>query len=93
MGPTRCLSASFSVSNIANKYHGRVELDSHDNKTFLGRNCIILAYTGKECEVSPYSDEYESIQKVPVVTGTTAWTCPHYGETFILVFNESLWMG
>ena len=54
---------------------------------------MILTYTGKEYEVSPLSDEYKSIQHVPVVTRATAWTCPHSGETFILVFNEALWMG
>ena len=53
---------------------------------------MILAYTCKECEVLPYSDDYESIQHVPVVTGETIWTCPEYGETFILVLNEALWM-
>ena len=41
----------------------------------------------------PYSDEYESIKHVPVVTGATAWTCTHSGETLILVSNEVLWMG
>ena len=43
--------------------------------------------------MSPYSDKYESIQHVPVVTAATLWTFPHSGETFILVFNEALWMG
>ena len=43
--------------------------------------------------MSPYSDKYKSIQQVPVVTGATAWTCPHSGEIFILVLNESFWKG
>ena len=42
-------------------HHERVELDSHADTTVLGRNCVILQYTGRECEVSPYSDTYESI--------------------------------
>ena len=54
--------------------HGRVELDSHANTTVLGSNCMVLAYTGKECEVSPYADEYDAIRNVPVVTGSTVWT-------------------
>ena len=30
---------------------------------------------------------------VPIVTGATAWTCRYIGDTYILVFHESLWMG
>ena len=93
MGSTRYLSAYFSVRNSANEYHGRIELDSHSETTVLGCNCVILAYTGKECTVSPYNYEYDSIQQIPVVTGATAWSSPHSGKTFIQVFNKVLWMG
>ena len=68
VGTTRCLSAAHSVCNSANEYHGRIELDPHADTTILGRNCVILTYTGKKCKVLPYSDWYESIQHVPVVT-------------------------
>ena len=68
MGPTRCLPSSHSGRNRKNEYHGRIELDSHPDTTALDRNCVILTYTGKECEVSPYSGEYYSIQHVSVVT-------------------------
>ena len=67
-------------------------MDSHADTTVLGCKCAILAYIGKKFKVSPYSDEYESIQHVTVGTGATAWTFPHSGETFILIFNEALWM-
>ena len=89
MGPTRCLSADISVRNIANEYYGRIELDPHADTTILGPNCFILTYTGNDFEVSPYSDDYKSIQHVPVVTGATLWTCPQSRETFILMFNEA----
>ena len=39
-----------------------------------------------------YRDECELIQHVPVVTVTTAWTCQNSGKTFILVFNEAVYM-
>ena len=87
MGPTRCLSAARSVRNSDNEYHARIELDSHSDTKFLDCNYVILTYTVKECKVLPYSDEYKSIQHVPVVTGATSWTCPHSGENFIIVFN------
>jgi hypothetical protein len=34
-----------------------------------------------------------AITVVPIVTGATAWSCQETGDTFILVFNDSLWMG
>ena len=73
--------------------HGRVEMDSHANTTVLGSNCVVLAYTGKECEVSPYADEYNAIRNVPVVTGATVWTNSQDGVPILLVFNKALWMG
>ena len=73
--------------------YGRMELDSHADTIVLGRNAIILQYTSRECDVSPYSDAYEPIRNVPIVTGATAVTSATTGETLILVFNEAIWMG
>ena len=72
---------------------GRIELDSHADTIVLGANCVILSHTGQSCEVMPYSDTYDAITDVPVVTGATLWTSPHDGDKFILIFNEALWMG
>ena len=73
--------------------YGRIELDTHANTTVLGSNCVILSYTGKECEVSPYSSQYEAIWDVPVVTGATVWTNVTDGTAYLLIFHESLWVG
>ena len=72
---------------------GRVELDTHADTIVLGANCTVLAYTGKECDVSPYTEAYDAIKHVPVVTGATLWTRQSDGQEFILIFNEALWMG
>jgi Reverse transcriptase (RNA-dependent DNA polymerase) len=73
--------------------YGRMELDSHADTIVLGRNAIVLQYTSRECDVSPYSDSYEPIRNVPIVKGATAITSAITGETLILVFNEAIWMG
>ena len=73
--------------------HGRIELDSHADTVVLGSNCVVLHHTGKVCEVSPYTDEYDAITDVPVVRGATLWTDQHTNNEYILVFNEALWMG
>ena len=92
-GPTICLSVARSACNNPNKYYGRIELDSYADTNVFGCNCVVLTYTGKEWKVLPYSNEYESIQHIPVVTGATAWTFPHSEEKIILVFNKALSMG
>ena len=72
---------------------GHMELDSHADTIVLGANCVILSHTGQRCEVMPYSDTYNAITDVPVVTGATLWTSPHDRDEFILIFNKALWMG
>ena len=70
-----------------------MEMDSHADTIVLGSNAIILHYTSRVCDVSPYSNSYEPIKNVPIVTGATAVTSGATAETVILVFNEAIWMG
>ena len=49
--------------------YGQSELESRADTIALGQNSIITGYTGRECEVSPYTDKYESIKKLAIVTG------------------------
>ena len=72
-------------------YNGRVELDSHANTFVAGRNCILMHYTERVCDVMPYLDDYESKTAIPIVkaaTGYTSWN----GRRYILIFNEAIWM-
>lgn len=71
---------------------GKLELDSHADTCVFGANFVLLSYTGRECDVAPYSDDYDAVENVSIVAAATAWTCQESGETFILVFNEGLWM-
>ena len=68
-------------------------MDTHADTTVLGSNCVVLSYTGKECEVLPYSSEYEAVWNIPVATGATVWTNTMDGMAYLLIFHESLWMG
>ena len=73
--------------------HGHIKFDTHADTTVLGLNCVVLSYTGKECEVSPYSSQNEAVWNIPVVTGATVWTNATDGTAYLLIFHESLWMG
>ena len=71
-----------------------MELYSHAETIVLGSNAIIMQYTNRECDVSPYADRYEPIRNVPIVTGTMRTvTSSDTGLTYILIFNEAIWMG
>ena len=69
------------------------EIDSHADTIVAGSNCVVLSYTGQECNVTPYRDDYESVNNVPIANVATAWQCPKTGQVYILVFHEALWMG
>jgi hypothetical protein len=60
------------VRNDSSIVYSRLELDSHADTIVLGRNCVILSHTGRECDVSPYTQTYKAITDVPIVTGATA---------------------
>ena len=91
-GPERKILAT-SREDQHKVHHGRIKLDSHADAIVFGKNCVGLAFNGRECDVSPYTDTYDSIKSVPIAKAGTAWTSPESGTTFILVFKEGLWMG
>ena len=69
------------------------EIDNHADTTCFGSNFTAIEFTGEQCEVSPLSKDYESMNNIPVATAATAWDDPTTGETIILVFHQGLWFG
>jgi hypothetical protein len=67
--------------------HSTLEIDAHADTCVLGPNLVILYYTGRECDVSPYTEVYESFEVVPIVSGARAWTDVETGLTYILVID------
>jgi hypothetical protein len=86
--------ASTSLQNMCpvNPIKGTNELDTHADTCVLARNFTIAQYSGRECDVLPYSDDYEPVTGVPIVTGATAWTDQETGKTWILLIHEAIWM-
>jgi len=77
-----------------NPVFARCEFDTHADTCALGQNFIPFSYTGRVCDVSPYnSDQYEPEKNVPIISGATAYTCQHSGQTYILIIHEGLWLG
>ena len=89
---THNITATQRIEAAAIVHHGRSELDSHADTTVFGKNFILLSYTGRECDVEPYTETYDAIKNIPIVSAATAWTSLESTETYILVFNEVLWI-
>jgi Reverse transcriptase (RNA-dependent DNA polymerase) len=81
------------IEEMGDLMQGRVEIDNHADTHALGRNCLVIYETGRTCSVSPYTSSYAPMTSVPIVTAATAYDNPETGETIILVFNESVYLG
>ena len=82
-------STNSPTSNV--KIHPS-EIDNHADTHCFGENFIPFAWSGLECDVSPFLDEYDAIDRVSICAGATAYTLPN-GNTVILIFGQGLWFG
>ena len=69
----RVISSIKKSSHVLEIKHGRTELDSHADSIVAGSNCCIMHYSNRECDVSPYRDDYAPIKNVPIVQADTAY--------------------
>jgi hypothetical protein len=70
-----------------------IELDSHADTSCIGAKCPIIAYTDKVCSITPYHPKYKSLQNIHIVQAGTAYEDRKTGKTYILILNQSLYMG
>ncbi len=68
----------------------RSELDSHANMVVVGRNAYIINVSGRTADVSPFSPDYNALQKVPIVDAAIAYDCPFSNCTHILLLHNAL---
>jgi hypothetical protein len=80
--PKRWRSASWVVSSLRRRvsramrnaiprepFYSTLEMDTDADTCVLGPNFVLPHYTGRECDVSPYTEVYESVKAVPIVSG------------------------
>ena len=72
-------------------YTSTLEADTHADTCVAGKNCVPLNYTDRTCDVLPYSDVYQPVSNVPIVTAATGYTAST-GLNYILVIPEALYM-
>ena len=85
-------STKSTISKIVGEpFNGRCELDSHAYTTVSGKNCAVIQYTDRSCDVSPFSEKYTPMKDIPIVSAATGFTSAN-GRNYILVFPEALYM-
>ena len=55
----------------------RTELDSHANMVVVRKNCYVIGLTGETMDVCPFTPEYESLKKVPLLDAALVYTCEY----------------
>ena len=87
----RHVAKVFAGQSANQIYDGRVECDTHADTFVAGRNCTLVHFTERVCDVMPYADDYAPKTAIPIVRAATGYTAAN-GTRFILMFNEALWM-
>jgi hypothetical protein len=64
-------------------------LDSHAIMPVVGKHAFVLANTGRTCEVSAFTPDYEPM-KVPIVDAAVVYECPYKHTANILVIRNCL---
>ena len=79
-GERRTISSSTSKARSDAIIYGLCEIDNYADTIVAGSNYIVLSFTGQECNVTPYRDDYESVYNVPIANVATAWQCLNTGQ-------------
>ena len=91
-GDRRTISSARNTQNTSSEsVYGRSELDSHADTTVAGRNCTPIWHTERSCDVAPFSDTYQPMKDVAIVSAATGFTSAS-GNQYILIFHECLYM-
>ena len=89
---SRRISKAFHVvADVTERLYSTCEIDSHADTCVAGKNCLVMRYTERVCDVMPYSDAYEPKKAVPIARVATGYT-NNAGQNFILILNEVLYM-
>ena len=87
----RTVAKVFKGSHKPGIFDGRLELDTHADTFVAGRNCLLMHFTERVCDIMPYSDDYDPKLGIPIAKVATGYTASN-GARSILVFNEALWL-
>ena len=78
---------------VREEEHCRVELDSHVDTCCSGRNTVLLEETTRKVNVRSFNPEHNSLDDILIGSCGGAYDCDETGETYLLVWHESLYFG
>ena len=67
------------------------ELDSHANMPVVGKHAYIIAETGKNVDVSPFTPDYKPLT-MPLVDAMVKCNNPYNRKSYILVLRSGLYV-
>ena len=71
----------------------RCELDSHADTCVAGASTLLIAKTGRNVVVCPFSKEYKPFNTILIATVATVWDDPATGQPYILIIHEAMYFG
>ena len=71
----------------------RCELDTRADTCCAGINCRPIFFTGQQCKVQGFHDDFAPVPDVPIATVATVWSDQHTGRGFVLIIHEALYFG
>jgi len=69
------------------------ECDSHTDTCCTGKNWSVIEFTDVECNVTGFSNDLGSLNKIPIATVGTFWLNPADSRHYILVICKALFFG
>ena len=96
----RSISASFSAhllhriatTHSTEEESSAIELDSHANSPVVGKHAKILSHTGKQVNVSGFTDKLGSAIPVNVVDAALVYDCEYTGRSYLLIIRNALYV-
>ena len=59
---------------------------------FLGADSFIFEWSGRTCEVHPFTNTLESVKNVPIVDSLITYDCPCTHHTYVLLCQNSIYV-
>jgi hypothetical protein len=69
------------------------ELDTRADTCCAGTNCRPIFFTGQQCEVQGFYNDFMPVPDVPIATVATTWSDPLTGKGYIFIMHEVLYFG
>ena len=68
------------------------EIDSHANMVVFGKNCYVIGLTGETMDVCPFTTEYKSFNKVPLVDAALMCKFEYTNKECLIIVRNALYV-